>query len=240
MTLSDIAKVVRFPKPTILRLCATLIEYGFLQFDELKKEYSPGLKFFEIGGLLHPTFSINKVAPAHIARLQKAVGEEIFVDILQDDQIMHVDARDEPTSPVQIRIQIGRRRPPHFGATGWVLMAHLPDEKVEQLLEKFPLEQLTEKSITDKRLFKERLKNIRSQGFAVDDGETIDVIGAVSAPVRNKSGRVIAAIAVSYVSHSKNRNKLDFIITETVKAADAISKAMGYFKNSTEEGMAGT
>jgi IclR family transcriptional regulator, KDG regulon repressor len=234
MTLAEVADIVRFPKPTILRLCATLIQYGFLRFDSLTKKYSPGIKFFEIGGIVFSSFSLNEVASVYMRDLQATLRETVFLDILESDRILHINVSEDPSNAIRIRLQIGRRRPPQYGGPGLVLMASLPEGEVDRLLERFPLVPLTAKTITDKRLFKERLEIVRSRGYATEDGEVMDFVGNVSAPVRDYTGKVIAALGVSYVSHSKDNGGLDLIKTATVRTALAISQSMGYVNRTTE------
>jgi IclR family transcriptional regulator, KDG regulon repressor len=227
-TLTEIARTVGVPKSTSLRLCATLVEYGFLQFDEQAKEYAPGLKLFELGGLVLESFSVGRIAAPHMDRLQETLGQTSFVDIIRDGYLVHMDKREDSSSPIRFGLQVGRRRPPHYGASGFLLMAYLPEDEVERLLKRFPLVELTRKSITDEALFKERLRVIRSLGYAVDEGETVEVVTAVSAPIRNHAGKVVAALAVGYVSHSLSERESARVISETVNTAHMISQSMGF------------
>ncbi|HVN98379.1 MAG TPA: IclR family transcriptional regulator [Syntrophorhabdaceae bacterium] len=226
-TLTEIARVARIPKSTSLRLCATLVEYGFLRLDEQTKEYSPGLSLFELGELVLESFSVSKIASPYLDKLQESVRQTLFIDVLRDDYLVHVDKREDLSSPIRFGLQVGRRRPPHYGAAGCVLMAYLPDDEVERLLEEFPLPESTKKSITDKDLFKERLGTIRSRGYAMEDGEVVDMISGVSAPIHDHTGAVVAALAVAYVSHSLSTEEAMRVVRETVATAGVISRAMG-------------
>jgi DNA-binding IclR family transcriptional regulator len=107
-------------------------------------------------------------------------------------------------------------------------MAYLPDDEVDYLLKKFPLVQLTKKTITDTKLFKEKLQIIRSQGYATDDEETVEAVSAVSGPIFNHSGKVVAALAVGYISHTLSEDESERILRETVSTAQAISRSIGY------------
>jgi DNA-binding IclR family transcriptional regulator len=87
---------------------------------------------------------------------------------------------------------------------------------------------LTKKSLIDNGRFKERLAAIRSQGYFVDEGEAIDGIAGVAAPIRDFGGNVVAAVAVGFLLRSEDKKGLKKIIRETLKTASAISQAMGY------------
>ena len=111
---------------------------------------------------------------------------------------------------------------------GNTLMAYLSDEKVAELLKGHPLAALTKKTITNERRFKERLTRIRLQGYYVDEGEAIEGVTGVAAPIRDFSKEVVAAVGVGFVSSSETRTGVERIIRETRKTAALISKAVGY------------
>ena len=227
-SLTEIAKAVEVPKSTSRRLCATLVEYGFLQLDPETKDFSLGPMFFELGGTLVESFSVTRVAAPYLDTLQGAVQQTLWIDVLRDDYLVHIDKREDPSSPIRFGLQVGTRRPPHYGASGHVLMAYLADEEVERLLRKFPLTRLTAKTITDEELYKLKLDDIRRRGYAIDEGETVDVISAVAVPIRDRAGKVAASVGVGYISHSLSMEQSMKIIDETVNTARAVSQAMGY------------
>ena len=150
--------------------------------------------------------------------------------ILKNDEVVYVDKKDDPSNYIRFGSHVGQRRPPYFGMLGQILMVYLPELELEELMKRRPLEGLTKKSITDQERFRERLAVIRSQGYVVDEGEAIDGISGVAAPIRDFSGRVIAAVGVGFLSLSEDSRGLKKIIRETLKSASAISAAMGYSK----------
>ncbi len=60
-----------------MRLCTTLMNYDFLSFDDQTKKYSLGVKLFELGALVFASFSVRKVAAAHLIKLQEKTGEGV-------------------------------------------------------------------------------------------------------------------------------------------------------------------
>ena len=54
-TLAQLAEAVGLPKPTIMRLCSTLIKYDFMKYDPASMRYAPGhetVRAGERGGIL--------------------------------------------------------------------------------------------------------------------------------------------------------------------------------------------
>lgn len=227
-SLTQLANILNLSKTTVLRLTSTLIKYHFLKYDSSSKQYSLGLKLFELGSVIFSSFSIRKVASYHLSQLQSKLGKTTFLGVLEDDELVYIDKREEPRNPIRFASQIGTRRPPSFGMLGQVLMAYLADREIHRLLKKTPLEPFTKKSLTNQIEFKKRLSRIREQGFFVDKEEALEGITGIAAPIRDYTGKVIAGVGVGIISSSLNSNGTKQITKEVCETAKKISQEMGY------------
>ena len=234
-TLAELSEAVHVPKATVLRLCSTLVHYEFLLLNKERHQYSLGLKLFELGSVVFASFSLRRIAAPFLINLQTRLGKTVFLGILREGQLVYIDKKENPFNPIRIGTQTGARRPPHFGMLGNTLMAHLSDEAVAELLKKQPLTSYTKKTITNVRLFKQRLAVIRSQGYYVDQGEAIEGVTGVAAPIRDFSKEVVAAVGVDFVSAVEDEIRVNRIIRETRKTAELISRAAGYQEDRASE-----
>jgi DNA-binding IclR family transcriptional regulator len=230
LTLSQLSEASGLHKTTVLRLCSTLIKYDFLKYRQDSKHYSLGLKLFELGSILLSSFSLGRIASTYLDRLQARLGKTVFLGILQNDELIYIDKKEDPRNPIRFTSQIGTRRPPSFGMLGQILMAFLPDREVNRLLKRTPLTPFTRKSLVSEKEFKERLLRIRKQGFFVDEDEALDGISGVSAPIRDYTAEVIAGVGVGFISSSEDSQGKRIIIKEVCEAAKEISKQMGYLE----------
>lgn len=230
LTLSQISELSQLHKATVLRLCSTLIKYDFLRYHPDSKHYSLGLKLFELGSILFSSFSLRRIASSYLDQLQSKLGQTVFLGILENDELIYIDKKEDPRIPIRFTSQIGTRRPPNFGMLGQILMAFQPDQEIDRLLKKAPLAPFTRKSLVRENEFKERLLRIRKQGFFVDDEEALDGISGISAPIRDYTGEVIAGVGVGFISSSEDAKGKKIIIKEVCEAAKGISKQMGYLE----------
>lgn len=228
LTLSQLSEASGLHKATVLRLCSTLIKYDFLRYRQDSRHYSLGLKLFELGSILFSSFSLRRIASTYLDQLQARLGKTVFLGILENDELIYIDKKEDPRNPIRFTSQIGTRRPPCFGMLGQILMAFLPDQEVNRLLKKTPLTPFTRKSLVSQKEFKERLLRIRKQGFFVDEEEALDGISGVSAMIRDYTGEVIAGVGVGFISSSEDSQGKRIIIKEVCEAAKGISKEMGY------------
>lgn len=91
----------------------------------------------------------------------------------------------------------GKRTHLHVTAAGKAILAHLPEERTREIVDRRGLPPKTDATITDEETLLEELKEIRSRGIAINRGENIDGIRAVGAPVRGADRNVIGAFSVS-------------------------------------------
>lgn len=228
LSLDQISRAVDLPKPTVFRLCSTLTTYNFLSFNSATKQYSLGMRLFELGGVVLSSFSLRKVFSPYAEQLQAKVGKTTLLGILRDDELVYIDKKEDPRNDIRFASHIGRRRPPYFGMLGQVLMAYLSESEVDRVLGKHPLAPFTRKSITHLKDFKKRLKEIRAQGYYIDEEGAIEGITGIAAPIMDFTGSVVAAVGVGFISTSVGKKELGTIANEVVKTARTISDELGH------------
>ena len=136
LTLAQLSESLSLPRATVLRLCSTLVKYGFLRQDSESKRYSLGLTLFELGSIVFDSFSLRKTASPYLVQLHVKLGKTIFLGILDNDEVLYVDKREDPKNPISFTSKIGTRRPPYWGMLGPVLMAYLPDIDIRNFCKK--------------------------------------------------------------------------------------------------------
>lgn len=228
LTLAQLSESLGLARATVLRLCSTLVKYDFLRQDPESKQYSLGLKLFELGSVVFDSFSLRQSASPYLSRLHAKLGKTIFLGIIDNDEVLYVDKREDPRNMINFTSKIGTRRPPYWGMLGPLLMTYLPDNEIKRLLEKYPLSATTKKSITKKEAFLTWLRRIREDGYVIDIETAIEGIGGAAAPIRDFTGKVIAGLGIAFIASSVNSQELKRIIKEVTITALAISKELGY------------
>jgi DNA-binding IclR family transcriptional regulator len=147
-----------------------------------------------------------------------------------DRELVYIDKR-EGSGMIRISSDIGWRRPLHYGMLGMVLMAYLPPDEVNEILEKYPLEAHTKNSITDRHAFFLRLEKIRNDGYVIESEEAVEGVLGIAAPIRDYSRQVVASMGVALPKTQANtesqiQNNADLV----KKTCDEISSNLGYLK----------
>jgi DNA-binding IclR family transcriptional regulator len=125
-------------------------------------------------------------------------------------------------------IEKGSGIPAYPSGIGKCLIASLSGDELDEMLYSYPLVKYTDHTITDVAEYRKHLRNVRTQGWAVNDEETIIGMRFVAAPVFDFRGSAIAGISVSGSLDDINDDNLEQIANTVMNTAAVISRRMGY------------
>lgn len=228
MSLAQLSELLGLSKATVSRLCSTLVEYGFLRQDHELKQYSLGIRLFELGTIVRESLSLARLASPYLSQLERKLGRAVFLGIIDNGDLLYVAKREDLNGPITFTSHVGTRRVPYWGMVGTAIMAYLSQNEIDRLIKKCEFTQYTKRSFVSKEELNEFLQGVREQGFAVDEGRVIEGVGGVAAPIRDFSGKVIAGVGVGYILASVNNRELRIITKAVAETADLISRQTGY------------
>lgn len=135
-------------------------------------------------------------------------------------------AKTESPGAIVVRSWLGKRLSLHSSSLGKVLLSWLPDEDVDRLIPQEVLPVKTKTTIATRTQLKKELAIVRHQGWAFDNEEDYDGVSCISAPVFDKSNRVIAAISMSGVSFQVPNEKIPEFVELVKTAANMLSQSI--------------
>jgi DNA-binding IclR family transcriptional regulator len=170
---------------------------------------------------------LPELARPSMRELNRITNETVHLGILDSGNMLYIAKVSSPQS-VRMDCIVGTRNPLHCTAMGKALLAFLPPEERDTLLEQITLAPRTPKTITDRATLEQHLEMVRAQGFAIDDIENEDGIRCVGAPIFDHMGRATAAVSVSGPAYRLSNVQLEELAQATIKAGNAISAELGY------------
>jgi IclR family pca regulon transcriptional regulator len=220
MTLSDIARETGLTRATARRFLLTLTALGYVRNDGRSFSLTP--RVLELGYAYLSGLSLTEVAQPHVEDLVERVHESSSVAVLDQDHIVYVVR--VPTHRIMtVAISVGTRFPAYATSMGRVLLAGLPPDELERRLEHVSLETLTRHTVTDAAELRVLIDEVRAQGFATTDQELEEGLRSAAAPIRDRSGTVIAAINASAQAPRVSMDQLrEVILPEVIEAARRI------------------
>ena len=192
LTLSDVARSTGLTRAAARRFLLTLADLGYVRTDGRWFSLSP--RVLELGYAYLSSLSLPEVAEPHMERLVAEVHESSSVSVLDGEDIVYV-AR-VPTSRIMtVSINVGTRFPAYATSMGRVLLAEHPD--LDGYLERVELRSLSPRTVTSPDALRAELAKVRRQGWALVDQELEEGLRSVAAPIRDRSGTVVAAMNLS-------------------------------------------
>jgi IclR family pca regulon transcriptional regulator len=140
--------------------------------------------------------TLPEVAQPHLEHLSADVRESSSVSVLEGTDIVYV-ARVAVSRIMTVSINVGTRFPAHATSMGHVLLAGLSEQEREQYFLVASLDRLTDHTVTAPDHLRTELAKVADQGWAMVDQELEEGLRSVAAPIRGRTGRVVAAVNLS-------------------------------------------
>jgi IclR family pca regulon transcriptional regulator len=202
LTLSEVAAQTDLTRAAARRFLLTLCDLGYVRADGRRFALTP--RVLELGYAYLSSLSLPELAEPHLERLAAEVRESSSVSVLDGDDIVYV-ARVPTSRIMRVAINVGTRFPAHATSMGRVQLAALTDAELDAYLDRVELRPLTANTLTDPAKLRAELARIRAQGWALVDQELEEGLRSVAAPIRDRTGRVVAAVNVS--AHASRASK---------------------------------
>jgi DNA-binding IclR family transcriptional regulator len=170
---------------------------------------------------------LPELAKPYLRELNQASDETTYLSILDDTEILYVGMV-ESTQSVRMYSAIGTRNPLYCSSMGKAILAFLPVEERNALLDRITLAPCTANTITDRAALTKELELIRAQGFAIDNVEIEEGVRCLGAPVFNYMGQVFAAVSISGPAYRLSVERLQELSKLVIRATTAISTDLGY------------
>ena len=193
-TLSEVAASTGTTRATARRFLLTLCRLGYVRTDGRYFSLTP--RVLELGYAYLSGLSLPEVAEPHLEALVAQVNESSSVSVLDGTDVVYV-ARVPVSRIMAVAISVGTRFPAYATAMGRVLLGGLAPAELDRYLAGLRLEPLTGRTLTSVAGLRSELAKVRAQGFALVDQELEEGLRSVAAPVRDRSGAVVAALNIS-------------------------------------------
>lgn len=227
LSLSEIADALHLNTSTAHRLLQALKAHGLVTQPGGGKAYALGPTVSRLGRLATDSLDVQEIARPFMRRLRDAIGETVGLHVLRSDLLrVVVDQAESHQALRRSYTELGEAIPLHQGAPGKVLLAYLPEDQREEILDA-PLEAANENTVTDAATLRNELDVVRRQGYALSYGERVSGIHTVAVPLRDHDGRAVAALSVTGPAIRMRRKRLVAIAPIALGVARDVSARLG-------------
>ncbi|MDW8811034.1 IclR family transcriptional regulator C-terminal domain-containing protein, partial [Streptomyces scabiei] len=220
LTLTEVARTTGLARATARRALITLEHLGYVESSDRVFRLTP-----RILGLGYPPLSmlpLPRIAAPHLAELSARVHDSASLAVLTEgaDEVQYT-ARVATSRIMSVNITLGTRLPAYATSLGRVMLADL----LPQAPLPAPLAALTPHTVTDRQELRTVLERVRETGYALVDGELEEGLRSVAVPVRERGGRVVAAVNVAM--HSSRRSVAECVEEVLPALRDSVERIEG-------------
>jgi DNA-binding IclR family transcriptional regulator len=219
---SELARDLSMAKSTVHGMTSALEEVGAVMRDPQTKRFKLGFTLFEIGRSAYSQIDLKTSARPVMEELMGKTQTSVFLGILNWDHVTVLDIV-ESRQDFKITAPVGTTIPLMAGAVGKAFLAFMDEEQALKVLKSKGLPRFTEYSIADPETYYQELKQVRKQGYAVDDEEYILGVRAVASPLKGL-GQLRSAIWIVGFKASLDEKRMKTMTRETHHAAQTISR----------------
>ncbi|MFB6165832.1 MAG: IclR family transcriptional regulator [Haloarculaceae archaeon] len=193
-----LAEELGLAKSTVHGYLSTLHELGYLTKED--DVYYVGAKFLRLGEYSRTRRPEYVMAAEKVTELAAATDERAQFVIEEHGRGAFL-YRESGSHAVETDSEAGKRMYLHTTSAGKCILAHLPDERVEAIIDRWGLPAMTPNTITDREAMVEELAAIRERGYAYNRAENIEGLHAVGVPLTTRQHGVVGALSISGPSH---------------------------------------
>ncbi|UJW81211.1 IclR family transcriptional regulator [Hydrogenophaga sp. SL48] len=234
--LVDLQQTSGLTKPTVHRILGTLKQQGMVEQVDDSRRYRLGQELAVLGWSANRTvYDIKELAAEDLAAVAAKTGDTGFLAIRSGTEAVCID-RLAGAYPVKaFTVEVGTRRPLGVGATGVALLAALPPDESEAVLDVVK-ESLVRYPNAGLRQIREAVQRARQAGYALSDGLMLKGVRGVAVVIRDSAGRPIAGIGIGAINDRLSPSRIPEIVRVLRHHANHIEQRIATAESGTGTG----
>jgi IclR family transcriptional regulator, KDG regulon repressor len=228
---TELSRRLGLHKNNVFRLLATLEQSGYVEQAPASDRYRLSFACLELGHAFVRGRSLLREAQPLLEELSNAVHETAHLGVLNEYEVVHL-AGWQPEELLSAGLRIGRRMPAHCTALGKILIGcgceTVRGTYERQIAGPGALGARTPATIVDDVKLHEHLREVASQGFAIDLEECAAGVCCAAAPIYDGTARLVAAVSVSGPAVRLGQEELlRSVVPKVIACAERLSARLG-------------
>lgn len=222
-TINQLMESSDLTRPTLYRLLKALESEGLVACST-QKTYQLGGRLIQFASRAFEQNDVARLAAPELKLLSSLTKETCYLAIRCGSEMVYISKQDSPQT-IRLHTSVGHRVPMHASAIGKCLLAHLPDDERETLVESLELPGLTEHTITNHNDLIEQLSLIAQQGYATAHQESDLDIHCFGAVIRDHNGVPVGGMSVSVPLYRLSNDHARYV-EPLMKACERVTQSL--------------
>jgi len=195
LTIAQLSHRTDIPRAAVRRCLYTLSKLGYVGTED-GRTYALRPRILALGHAYLSSTPLATAVQPLLDQISDELHESSSMAVLEGDEILYIARSSTTTRLMSIDLGLGSRLPAYCTSMGRVLLAELPPGNLDQYLGRVKLTRLTHRTVSSVADLKRVLTEVRRDGYAIVDQELEIGLRSMAVPVRDASGRCVAAINV--------------------------------------------
>ncbi|WP_406622525.1 IclR family transcriptional regulator [Acidovorax sp. SDU_ACID1] len=221
----ELARRLELPRATVFRMLNTLESMGFL--ERAGGEYRLGMAVLRLGFEYLSSLELTELGQPVITRLCDEIRYPCNIVVRDKRSIVYV-AKVTPPTPLTSSVRVGTRLPAHGTVFGRVLLCDMSLAELRLLYPEEHLEAFSANTPATTLALFNLIEADRERGYVAGEGFYEASISTIAAPVRDHTGRIVAALGSTISASSLDGARADELIAHVRAAADELSGLLNY------------
>lgn len=197
----ELSRELGLNSTTVYRIVRTLCNAGYLEQNRENQCYTLGPKVLKLANIYVFNNPLPSVARKVFESYSDRFAHNLYLATLSQDEVIYLAVLDG-RGPIKIAVEPGLSLPLHSNALGKVLLAYKDEKSIQKYLKNNPLKIFTPRTLSKPEDLIKQLNEIRNQGYAINDGEQFDYIGAIAVPLFGHNGQPVnLAVSLTFPRH---------------------------------------
>jgi IclR family acetate operon transcriptional repressor len=223
--LRQLTDLIGINRSSVFRLANTLRQRRFLAHPKDSKDYILGPTAWRLSRRYGRTV-LGTFFHHYLQELTATLGETSHFAVREGVQVFFIDHQTPAGQIVSVAGQTGEYAPLHCTAHGKALLADFDRSALADLLGRAPLPVYSRRTVKSVARLARVCAQVRADGFAVDDGEYIEEVRCVAAPIRDPQGEIVASVGISSPVTRLQTRAIARATAAVKKTAGAISASL--------------
>ncbi len=224
---TEILEGLHLPRSSAHGLLNTLCSAGWLDHNPANRQYSLGLRAWQVGQMYTGHQTLANVAKPVMDRLSATLGETVQLALLDGVENVYIAISQAPTG-MRLGSSVGMRLLAHATGIGKALLSMLEPSDAQERLNSVALPRLTAKTVTDVKALTRLVAGAKASGFALDDEEYLDGCRCVAVPLTSEAGGGMnSALSVTMPSARTDEEWPGSMLRPLVAAAQEVRALLG-------------
>lgn len=225
--LLELSKGLGMSSSTVLRFLITLMECGYVEQDELSRYYLT-YKVCRIANSVSAGNSLAAIAEGYMKKLSIASEESVCLAVEKNDKIVYIAVVHGPDKLMKTLQRIGNVAPMYCTAVGKLLLLNRTEEELDDYFERNQFEAFTQKTMVTKEELMPVLEKAQQMDMAYDNEECELGVRCIALPIRDYTGKAIAAMSITGTVYRINDEFIQRIMPQFRSYVGEISRILGY------------